>query len=169
MDFYKPTSADPDWLVNVARFHGHLGPWLTVGALVGQDALKRLETRGQWLIEVVCYLPPDKQRPAPSCMLDGLQVTTGATMGKCNLHLDWDPARLGDHWPVVSVVRPERDGQPAVGVLYRPRAKLAAILESIDPERLEEISRDIARHDVDDLFEVRPMTGRELVAKHTSP
>ena len=162
MEFYKSTSADPDWLVNVAKFHGHLGPWLTVGALVGQDALRRLDTRGHWLIEVVCYLPPDKQRPAPTCMLDGLQASTGATMGKCNLRLDWAPDRLGNAWPMVSVVRPERDGVPAAGVLYRPRDSLTAILHNIDPKTLETISREIARQTADGLFDVQTLSSQEL-------
>ena len=165
MDFYEPTTADPAWLVRVATFHGHLGPWLTVGALVGQDALRRLATRGHWQIEVVCYLPPDKQCPAPTCMLDGLQATTGATMGKCNLRLDWDPDRRGAAWPMVSVVRREREveGLPAAGVLYRPRDSLTAILNNIDPRRLDEIARDLARHTADDLFDIHPLTRRELV------
>lgn len=165
MEFYESLSSDPDWLVEVAKFHGHLGPWLTVGALVGQDALKRLSTRGHWLIEVVCYLPPDRQRPSSSCMLDGLQVTTGATMGKCNLRLDWDPARCGDRWPVVSVVRSRRDGVDAAGVLYRPRDELLAILDRIDPKRLEEISREMAGRAVDDLFDVHWMSVWEIESR----
>lgn len=162
MRFYEPDPTDPGWLATTAHFHGHLGPWLVVGALVGQDAVARLETRGHWHIDVTCYLPPERQRTPSTCMLDGLQATSGATMGKCNLHLDWAPEHVGFEWPVVVAIRLPRDNEPATGLHYHPRAALTNILTSIDPQQLEEIARDLARTDPQELFEIRLLTDSEL-------
>jgi len=158
MDFYRRQASDPTWLVKAAEFHGHLGPWLIVGAMVGDHALKQLETRGHWLIDVTCSMPADKHKPPFTCLLDGLQTSSGATMGKCNLHLTWEPKRWGDAWPVIAVVRPAREGQAAAGVLYKPRPALKAFLERMTPDRIEELSREMARTRVEDFFEVSPAT-----------
>ncbi|HSW46941.1 MAG TPA: formylmethanofuran dehydrogenase subunit E family protein [Phycisphaerae bacterium] len=157
MDFYRRQPSDPPWLVKAGEFHGHLGPWLVVGSMVGDDALRRLNTRGHWLIDVTCSMPTDKHRPPFTCVLDGLQASSGATMGKCNLRLAWEPARFGDAWPAIAVVRPARDGQAAAGMLYKPLPALKAFLDRMSPARLEEMSRELAGRRVEELFEVQPL------------
>lgn len=165
MDLYLTRHpADPEWLARTAVFHGHLGPWLVTGALVGQDAIQRLETAGQWKIDVTCWMPSDKHRTPFTCMLDGLQASSGATLGKQNIRLAFAAEVLADGWPVVHVVRLKDANRSAEGLVYRATSYLHGRLEAVAPERLEECSRELAREDVARLFDVRPMSEAELAA-----
>ena len=66
------------------RYHGHLGPWLVVGIRMGQVALEQLQARKHFGVEVTVECIP---HPPPSCLVDGLQFSTGATYGKRNIEL----------------------------------------------------------------------------------
>lgn len=163
VEFYRSRNpADPDWLADTAMFHGHLGPWLVVGALIGRDAIRRLETPGHWKIDVTCWMPLDKQRTPFSCMLDGLQASSGATLGKCNIRFAYSCDVLASGWPVVHVVRRQDGDRPMEGVHYRATEHLHRFFEGFDPARLEELSRQLAQDDVTRLFDVRAMTDAEL-------
>jgi formylmethanofuran dehydrogenase subunit E len=64
-----------------ARFHGHLGPWLVLGLRAGTLAARRLGgTPFERRATVWC--PP--HRPC-SCFLDGVQFSSGCTLGKANI------------------------------------------------------------------------------------
>ncbi|MFA5116274.1 MAG: FmdE family protein [Candidatus Omnitrophota bacterium] len=64
------------------KFHGHLGPYLVLGLLAGELALKKLKAGKHFGIEVKVW--GADQRPK-SCFIDGLQLSTGATYGKGNI------------------------------------------------------------------------------------
>lgn len=64
------------------RFHGHLGPWLALGLKIGADAYAKLQFRSHFGVKVLVKGP--MRRPI-TCMLDGLQWSTGATLGKGNI------------------------------------------------------------------------------------
>jgi len=65
------------------RFHGHLGPFLILGlkaglfanSMLGKDYFKTFVT-----VET-------KPSPPFSCVVDGIQIATGCTMGKRNIEL----------------------------------------------------------------------------------
>ena len=164
MQFYRPDPSDPDWLADAARFHGHLGPWVTVGAMMGRDAIRGLDTPGYWDVEVVCLMPPEKQQPPFSCILDGLQVTTGCTLGKRNIRFDHSPEVVRSGQPVVYVIRRPENDHAGQGLAYHLKDKLTSIMATITPDRLETISRQIAEHDIEELFEIRPLTPDELAS-----
>jgi len=71
-------------LEEARRFHGHLGPWLVLGLRLGQVAMGRLQARPYFGVQVRVEAPP---QPPPSCLVDGLQLATGATYGKRNIEL----------------------------------------------------------------------------------
>jgi formylmethanofuran dehydrogenase subunit E len=73
----------PDW-ESIRGFHGHLGPWLVTGMKIGWAALEAVQARAHFGIEVDVWCP---DAPPPSCMVDGLQWSTGATYGKRNIRL----------------------------------------------------------------------------------
>jgi formylmethanofuran dehydrogenase subunit E len=64
------------------EFHGHLGPYLVLGLLAGELALKRLKANKYFGIQVIVYGAGKKPN---SCLIDGLQLSTGATYGKGNI------------------------------------------------------------------------------------
>ncbi len=77
-------SSVPDRLIDEAvKFHGHLGAFLVLGLKAGLFANKVLgkdpfETRAIVETEPV---------PPLSCFIDGVQISTGCTMGKGNIKL----------------------------------------------------------------------------------
>jgi len=74
----------PEELERARLFHGHLGPWLVLGIRIGEDAMKALEARRWFGADVVVSGPP---QPPHSCIADGLQISTGCTFGKRNIHI----------------------------------------------------------------------------------
>ncbi|MFH0762988.1 MAG: formylmethanofuran dehydrogenase subunit E family protein [Candidatus Omnitrophota bacterium] len=64
------------------KFHGHLGPWLVLGLLVGEAAISKLGCKKHFGLSVKAW--GANQRPK-SCLIDGLQLATGATYGKGNI------------------------------------------------------------------------------------
>ncbi|MGQ9525210.1 MAG: formylmethanofuran dehydrogenase subunit E family protein [Armatimonadota bacterium] len=72
----------PQELERAKLFHGHLGPWLVLGIRIGEDAVKMLEARRWFGLSIVVNCPP---QPPHSCIADGLQISTGCTLGKRNI------------------------------------------------------------------------------------
>ena len=64
------------------NFHGHLGPYLVLGLMAGDLALKRLKANKYFGITVKVWGADKKPK---SCFIDGLQLSTGATYGKGNI------------------------------------------------------------------------------------
>jgi len=69
-------------LAEAVRFHGHLGPYLVLGVLAGEAALRKLKCRRYFGLDVKVRGVDKKPK---SCLIDGLQLSTGATYGKGNI------------------------------------------------------------------------------------
>jgi formylmethanofuran dehydrogenase subunit E len=115
---YHPQKSDPAWLKYAVQFHGHLGPMLTFGARMGTAALHAVDAKGYFDVEITCEGP--FARPPASCFLDGLQISTGATLGKRNLHWTEKPQ-------IVIRVKNTRTGKTAI---LRPKKEFLALLPS---------------------------------------
>jgi formylmethanofuran dehydrogenase subunit E len=116
---FHPKTSDPPWLEHVVRLHGHLGPSVVVGARLGMAGLKAVDAKGYFDVEVTCEGPFAK--PPESCFLDGVQVATGATLGKRNL-------RAVEAKDIVLRIRNTRTGKTAE---LRPSQKLLELLASL--------------------------------------
>jgi hypothetical protein len=130
---YRRDGSDPAWLDFAVRFHGHLGPWAVAGTRLGMAGRQAVDAGGYFDVEVTCDGP--LQRPPQSCFLDGLQLATGATLGKRNLH--W----MASDTLVVRISN-TRTGQQAE---VRPTDALSAMLVSLKPP-----GKVGPRHGVDD-------------------
>jgi len=64
------------------KFHGHLGPYLVLGLLAGNLGLKKTGVKKYFGMEVRVFGANIKPK---SCLIDGLQLSTGATFGKGNI------------------------------------------------------------------------------------
>ena len=72
---------DHPLLVAAGRFHGHIGPFLAIGLRMGGMANEVLGRDPMEMKAVVIV----EARPPRSCVLDGIQYSTGCTMGKGNI------------------------------------------------------------------------------------
>lgn len=86
--FTKPRVLSRSSLEAAAEFHGHLEPFLLLGLRMGQLALRLLDAKGYFDLRCVVevhWAPPD------SCLIDGIQFSTGCTMGKHNIEVtEWE-------------------------------------------------------------------------------
>ena len=73
----------PDELERLKLFHGHLGPWATVGYRMGQIARKRFPDKLWGVVHT-------GNKPPISCLIDGVQFTSCCTMGKGNIKVKED-------------------------------------------------------------------------------
>ena len=81
----KPREWSHELLERAIEFHGHGGPFMVVGLRMGLLALKRLDAKGWFDIRCRVSL---LWRPPDSCVIDGIQSSTGCTMGKHNIEVE---------------------------------------------------------------------------------
>ena len=163
---HEPAETDPAWLSYAAQFHGHLGPWATAGLRAGMTARRAAEAKGYFDVQITVEGPFVK--PPQSCFLDGLQVSTGATLGKRNLK--WIQADK-----VVVRLENTKTGKQ---VEVRPTPELMSLLTSFKPKPkpktaqstddhhagedqehlLEDIARRIAKMPEEKILHVRILT-----------
>lgn len=73
------------------RLHGHSGPYLNLGIKMGLLALEIMEVKGYFDLSTEVEL---EYRTPMSCLIDGLQVSTGCTLGKGNITIKNNPGNI---------------------------------------------------------------------------
>ena len=80
--FERPVEL-PEELADLQRFHGHLGVYVTVGLRMGAIGKRRFgHYKG---LRAIVQSAPE---PPMRCVLDGVQFSSGCTMGKGNIVLE---------------------------------------------------------------------------------
>ena len=74
--------ADSEKLEKLGMFHGHVGPYVVIGLRLGEYALEVLGANSHFGIEAFVRCAG---RTPESCLLDGIQFSTGCTLGKQNI------------------------------------------------------------------------------------
>ena len=72
-----------EFLLRAVEFHGHLGPYLVLGLKAGlfaNQVLGKEPMKTKAIIET-------RPKPPQSCFVDGVQFSTGCTLGKGNISL----------------------------------------------------------------------------------
>ena len=69
-------------LKTAVHFHGHLGPYLVFGLRMGMIAVQMLDPKGLHELSATVWTG---KSPPQSCVLDGVQVSSGCTLGKGNI------------------------------------------------------------------------------------
>jgi len=128
---YHAEKDDPAWVTMATQFHGHLGPAIIFGCRVGMAALDAVDAKGYFDVEVTAQGP--FAEPPKSCVLDGLQLSTGATLGKRNLNVV-----IAEEY--VITVKNKRSG---VSVEIRPTPELIKLMWSrLEPDHDDDEDRD---------------------------
>lgn len=124
----------PEELIPLKRFHGHLGPYVVIGYRMGKLARERFAGK----MSAVVFTG---RHPPMSCLIDGVQFTTGCTMGKNNIFV-----RDG-HLPVVHFIDSSKTLE--VRLLDSERERIDRIMTKHNEEQL---SVEILNADEKDLF-----------------
>ncbi len=66
----------------LGAFHGHLGPYVVLGYRMGQTALEQLDSDGHFDLKAEVH---SILKPPFSCLIDGVQLGSGCTLGKRNI------------------------------------------------------------------------------------
>jgi formylmethanofuran dehydrogenase subunit E len=126
----------PEELIPLKRFHGHLGPYVVIGYRMGKIARERFQGK---MFAVVFT----GKQPPMSCLIDGVQFTTGCTMGKNNIFV-----RDG-HLPVVHFIDSSRTLE--VRLVDSERERIDGLMTKHNEEQL---SVEILNADEDDIFSI---------------
>lgn len=123
-------------------FHGHLGPYVVLGYRMGRLALEKTGSKGHFdiTVEVATIL-----EPPPSCLLDGLQLGCGCTLGKRNIEV-----RESDK-PAEALFT-AKSGRKA---LIRLKPGVPDLIRTlVEKEGVEAAGEDLMKRDASTLFEV---------------
>jgi formylmethanofuran dehydrogenase subunit E len=159
---YDRQQSDPVWMQTVVQFHGHLGPSIIAGARLGMAGLHAVEAEGYFDVQVTCEGP--FENPPQSCFLDGLQIGTGATMGKRNLkyvETKETVIRVKNSKTGATVkIRPTQKLSDLLGLVPSP-AKPQADEQPPEPdhkhremERIEALARQLADMPAEEIFTI---------------
>jgi formylmethanofuran dehydrogenase subunit E len=137
------TDRDTEALEAVARAHGGAGPWAVAGYRMGVYAIAKLALpRGSFDLEVRHESPAEVQF---SCVADGAQAATGASMGKLNLTHAVVPRS-----DLKTIYRKKSTGETLV---LRPSKSFVARFDNVPRERLGEAGRAVLHLPDGEVFE----------------
>jgi formylmethanofuran dehydrogenase subunit E len=124
----------PEELIPLKRFHGHLGPYVVIGYRMGKMARERFAGK----MTAVVFTG---NHPPMSCLIDGIQFTTGCTLGKNNIVV-----RDG-HQPVVHFIDSSKTLE--IRLLDSERQRIDGLMTKHNEEIL---SVEILNADEKDIF-----------------
>jgi formylmethanofuran dehydrogenase subunit E len=129
------------------EFHGHGGPFMIIGLRMGLVALDLLDSKGWFGIRCRAYL---RWAPPYSCTIDGIQSSTGCTMGKHNLDVE----------EVEGISAEFCAGEKRVRITIR-QDTLSFVRDSFDAgdEAVEECMERLREAAVEELFQVEQVQG----------
>jgi formylmethanofuran dehydrogenase subunit E len=135
---------DPRMLLK--SFHGHLGPYVVLGYRMGRLALEKAGSRGHFGISARVH---SVLAPPPSCLVDGIQLGSGCTLGKRNIEV------FETEGPAYAVFRTTEGRE----VTIRLRDGVPDLVASLVEEKgVESAGEAFLKMDVDALYEVEQAT-----------
>jgi formylmethanofuran dehydrogenase subunit E len=141
-------------LAETRRVHGGQGPWAVAGYRIGAHAMGALGVpRGHMGLRVHHHSPSAVQY---SCITDGLQAATGASLGKHTLA--WTEAPLPD-------LRAEVGTASGETLVYTLTDGFVARYTDVPFEELDARGAEVARLDDTDIFTVERRTAEGVPAE----
>lgn len=135
-----------DLLSESEKFHGHLGPFLVIGLKAGLVGLREFEKkRGErdLFVRVFC-----RDSTPFSCVLDGLQFSTGCTSGNKRLSFEESTDM------VIEIRNNERVLRMIVNQTVFENLKMELLGDKFHNERLRELAHEIAQMEENSLFSI---------------
>ena len=133
----------PEELKSAKKFHSHLGPNLAIGLKMGESIVRRFDNR-PFSMKIKAFTGKE---PPVSCVIDGLQLSTPATIGNGGIKI-----YEGGRQEMAAFC-----GEKELRIKLRPEVKgyiESKDLSRADEEKMEEISLEIWRMTEEELFEI---------------
>lgn len=128
-------------LGRISQFHGHLGPFVVVGYRMGEVANKILgpDPFGKTALVLTGGKPPR------SCVIDGIQLSSGCTLGKGEI-------AAVDQGEVAAIFLSKHGGK---SIRVSLKASILEQVESVDRKRMEALAEELYSMDDETLFELQ--------------
>lgn len=126
------------YLERAATFHGHLGPYLALGLKMGLLG-KNLLQGDPFSIRAVIHT---MKTPPRSCILDGIQFSSGCTLGKGNISVEEDDEIYGIFF------------KDSHRIEIRVKPHIIQNLKEISSDYLEEHARSLFTAEDEEIFDV---------------
>ena len=128
-------------------FHGHLGPYVVLGYRMGRIALEVSGSDGHFDISAEVHSPV---KPPKSCLIDGVQLGSGCTLGKGNI-------TVFEYKGPAYVIFTTQSGQ---SVTIRLRSEIPGLINRlINDKGVEAAGEDLLGREAKSLFEVKTIHG----------
>jgi len=133
-------------LEKIAFVHGGAGPFAVAGYRIGERALKEFNLpRGSFSLEVIHKTPSEVQW---SCIADGAQAATGASVGKLNLRIE-----VATKDSVETVIRDKKSGRV---LIFRLTPEFVKRFLDLPREKLAEAGKQALALRDDQIFTITP-------------
>lgn len=134
-----------EFLSRAVEFHGHLGPYLVLGLKAGLFANQIF---GREPMKTEAFIQT-KTTPPQSCFADGVQFSTGCTLGKGNISLT-----EGDNLLVTF----KKNNQKLTLELKK---EIIEEINSLPPheEAWENLAKDLYQREIEEIFKVSKSEG----------
>jgi formylmethanofuran dehydrogenase subunit E len=135
---------DNPLLVAAGRFHGHIGPFLAIGLRMG---LLATESLGRAPLDMRAMVKVEP-KPPRSCTVDGIQYSTGCTLGKGNIEVIPDSEAVSATFTLHSQVL-------TVSLLEGFRKRMDEALDGQPEKAIIDYAFQIMDTPPEEIFEVR--------------
>ena len=132
-------------LEKAAEFHGHLGPFLTIGVKMGLIGLNKVGIDRSESLTVIASLP---FHVPFSCIIDGIQVSTNCTVGNRKLSIN-------DSLHIQAIFKRKDNGQKVIVALNQvtfEKLKSKLLQNTLQDEEVRELAWKVAKIPEDELF-----------------
>ncbi|MFX0163283.1 MAG: FmdE family protein [Candidatus Hodarchaeota archaeon] len=122
------------------EFHGHVGPFIVAGLKMGLLALEKLNAEKYSGMKVVVETGTT---PPISCIVDGIQMSTGCTLGKGNIEV------LPNNKPTATFTKKSDNQQIRITL----KNKWLQAIADVSKESMEELAEKVLNTKPEELFE----------------
>jgi formylmethanofuran dehydrogenase subunit E len=126
-------------------FHGHPGVFLAIGIRMGLLALKYLNSKGHFELEAFIQT---RERPPYRCLLDGIQFSTGCTIGKGNLSIKYSDDEI------FGVFKTESGKEIKIVVLSEFLEHIKKQIKDMDRFKMHDVAKKVLQMDKKEIFHV---------------
>jgi formylmethanofuran dehydrogenase subunit E len=128
---------------HAVHFHGHPGVFLAIGIRMGLLALKDLNSKGYFELEAFIQT---RERPPYQCLLDGIQFSTGCTIGKGNLKIQYSDSAL------FGIFTTQSNKKIEIKVLPEFLERIKQQIKGMDRFKMHDIAEQVLQTDEKEMF-----------------
>jgi formylmethanofuran dehydrogenase subunit E len=127
------------------QFHGHPGVFIAIGVRMGLLALKYLNSKGYFDLDTIIQT---RQKPPYQCLLDGIQISTGSTIGKGNLNIQYSDDEI------FGIFKTESDKEIKIVVLPEFLEQIKKQIKDMDRFKMHNVAKQVLQMDEKEIFRV---------------